>query len=154
MESPSDDRYSVKLDIQIDWPMPRRAGESAPRFFQWRWYRVLFHQDCQYLAGKHHEIYLSDIRRIDPAKWKTIIRQSMSWWPTSHSSGLTNNCACCRPLTSNVIKMCPVRWSGLSQFQNRILQADHWFWRSFPDWCPIESFYTGIHTQRIKVYVS
>lgn len=30
------------------------------------------------LAGKHHEIYLSDIRRADPAKWKTIIRQPMA----------------------------------------------------------------------------
>jgi len=30
-----------------------------------------------HLAGKHHEIYLSDIRRADPAKWKTIIRQPM-----------------------------------------------------------------------------
>ncbi len=29
------------------------------------------------LAGKHHEIYLSDIRRSDPQKWKTIIRQPM-----------------------------------------------------------------------------
>jgi hypothetical protein len=29
------------------------------------------------LAGKHHEIYLSDIRRADPAKWKTIIRQPL-----------------------------------------------------------------------------
>lgn len=29
------------------------------------------------LAGKHHEIYLSDIRKVDPAKWKTIIRQPM-----------------------------------------------------------------------------
>lgn len=29
------------------------------------------------LAGKHHEIYLSDIRRADPEKWKTIIRQPM-----------------------------------------------------------------------------
>lgn len=29
------------------------------------------------LAGKHHEIYLSDIRRADPAKWRTIIRQPM-----------------------------------------------------------------------------
>jgi hypothetical protein len=29
------------------------------------------------LAGKHHEIYLSDIRRAAPAKWKTIIRQPM-----------------------------------------------------------------------------
>lgn len=28
-------------------------------------------------AGKHHEIYLSDIRRADPAKWRTIIRQPM-----------------------------------------------------------------------------
>lgn len=27
------------------------------------------------LTGKHHEIYLSDIRKADPAKWKTIIRQ-------------------------------------------------------------------------------
>lgn len=26
-------------------------------------------------AGKHHEIYLSDIRKADPSKWKTIIRQ-------------------------------------------------------------------------------
>jgi hypothetical protein len=28
-------------------------------------------------AGKHHEIYLSDIRRADPRKWKTVIRQAM-----------------------------------------------------------------------------
>jgi hypothetical protein len=28
-------------------------------------------------TGKHHEIYLSDIRRAAPAKWKTIIRQPM-----------------------------------------------------------------------------
>ncbi|HET8984431.1 MAG TPA: GyrI-like domain-containing protein [Trueperaceae bacterium] len=27
------------------------------------------------LAGKHHEIYLSDIRKGDPARWKTVIRQ-------------------------------------------------------------------------------
>lgn len=25
--------------------------------------------------GKHHEIYLSDIRKADPSKWKTVIRQ-------------------------------------------------------------------------------
>lgn len=29
------------------------------------------------MTGKHHEIYLSDIRRADPKKWKTIIRQPM-----------------------------------------------------------------------------
>jgi len=29
------------------------------------------------LGGKHHEIYLSDIRRAAPEKWKTIIRQPM-----------------------------------------------------------------------------
>ncbi len=27
--------------------------------------------------GKHHEIYLSDIRRAHPANWKTVIRQPM-----------------------------------------------------------------------------
>ena len=37
-----------------------------------------FIHDCgSELSGKHHEIYLSDIRRGDPKKWKTIIRQSM-----------------------------------------------------------------------------
>jgi hypothetical protein len=30
------------------------------------------------LAGKHHEIYLSDIRRAAPSRWKTIIRQPMA----------------------------------------------------------------------------
>ena len=28
--------------------------------------------------GKHHEIYFSDIRRADPQKWKTILRQPMN----------------------------------------------------------------------------
>ena len=28
-------------------------------------------------TGKHHEIYLSDIRRAEPSRWKTIIRQPM-----------------------------------------------------------------------------
>jgi hypothetical protein len=29
------------------------------------------------LTGKHHEIYLTDIRKANPTKWKTIIRQPM-----------------------------------------------------------------------------
>ncbi len=29
------------------------------------------------LTGKHHEIYLSDIRRANPKNWRTIIRQPM-----------------------------------------------------------------------------
>ncbi len=29
------------------------------------------------LTGKHHEIYLSDIRRAAPERWKTILRQPM-----------------------------------------------------------------------------
>lgn len=29
------------------------------------------------LSGKHHEIYLTDVRRADPKNWKTIIRQPM-----------------------------------------------------------------------------
>ena len=36
------------------------------------------------LAGKHHEIYLSDIRRADPRKWKTIIRQPMTTEESIH----------------------------------------------------------------------
>lgn len=30
------------------------------------------------LTGKHHEIYLTDVRRADPRNWKTIIRQPMT----------------------------------------------------------------------------
>ncbi len=30
------------------------------------------------IAGKHHEIYLSDIRKAAPENWKTIIRQPFS----------------------------------------------------------------------------
>ncbi|HUX90774.1 MAG TPA: GyrI-like domain-containing protein [Gallionellaceae bacterium] len=29
------------------------------------------------LSGKHHEIYMSDIRKTAPQKWKTVIRQPM-----------------------------------------------------------------------------
>lgn len=29
------------------------------------------------LFGKHHEIYLSDVHKADPAKWKTVLRQPM-----------------------------------------------------------------------------
>jgi hypothetical protein len=29
-------------------------------------------------TGKHHEIYLSDMRRATPEKWKTVVRQPMS----------------------------------------------------------------------------
>lgn len=34
-------------------------------------------ETCGSRTGKHHEIYLSDIRKADPAKWKTVIRQPM-----------------------------------------------------------------------------
>ena len=33
------------------------------------------------LTGKHHEIYLSDVRRADPRRWKTIIRQPLRMTP-------------------------------------------------------------------------
>ena len=29
--------------------------------------------------GKHHEIYLSDIRRANPKNWRTVLRQPMVW---------------------------------------------------------------------------
>lgn len=38
---------------------------------------AFIHEQGAALAGKHHEIYLSDIRRSNPATWKTIIRQPM-----------------------------------------------------------------------------
>ncbi|MEJ0100551.1 MAG: GyrI-like domain-containing protein [Pseudomonadota bacterium] len=30
-----------------------------------------------HLRGKHHEIYLTDIRRAEPSRWKTVSRQPM-----------------------------------------------------------------------------
>lgn len=48
------------------------------------------------LAGKHHEIYLSDMRRVDPSRCKTIIRQPMNGWPVIGSSA-----AALERLTSN-----------------------------------------------------
>lgn len=30
------------------------------------------------LRGKHHEIYLSDVRRAEPSRWRTILRQPMA----------------------------------------------------------------------------
>ena len=30
------------------------------------------------LSGQHHEVYLSDIRRAVPEKWRTIVRLPMS----------------------------------------------------------------------------
>lgn len=39
---------------------------------------LFIEQNGSQRIGKHHEIYLSDIRRTAPEKWKTIIRQPMS----------------------------------------------------------------------------
>lgn len=35
----------------------------------------LIENDGYQLSGKHHEIYLSDIRKAAPEKWRTVIRQ-------------------------------------------------------------------------------
>ncbi|HIE84393.1 MAG TPA: hypothetical protein EYQ00_11365, partial [Dehalococcoidia bacterium] len=35
------------------------------------------HDSDAKIDGKHHEIYLSDIRRAAPADWKTVLRQPM-----------------------------------------------------------------------------
>lgn len=34
-------------------------------------------RDRSALRGRHREIYLSDIRRVAPKKWRTVIRQPM-----------------------------------------------------------------------------
>ena len=37
-----------------------------------------FNEACGYRRiGRHHEIYLSDMRKVDPARWKTVTRQPM-----------------------------------------------------------------------------
>ena len=36
-----------------------------------------FIQERSSLRGAHHEIYLNDVRRAEPAKWRTILRQPM-----------------------------------------------------------------------------
>lgn len=41
------------------------------------------------LAGKHHEIYLSDIRRANPARWRTVIRQPMAGSPACPEQAVT-----------------------------------------------------------------
>jgi hypothetical protein len=36
------------------------------------------------LVGKHHEIYLSDLRKATPEKWKTVVRQPLAGKPGAH----------------------------------------------------------------------
>jgi len=39
----------------------------------------LIEQKGVQLSGRHHEIYLSDMRRVSPEKYRTIIRQPMTF---------------------------------------------------------------------------
>jgi hypothetical protein len=50
-------------------------SEEGPKIEQV--HRFIHECGCR-LSGKHHEIYLSDIRKADPKKWKTVIRQPMT----------------------------------------------------------------------------
>ncbi len=40
-------------------------------------HRFIEEKGCK-RTGKHHEIYLSDIRKAAPEKWKTVVRQPMT----------------------------------------------------------------------------
>jgi len=40
--------------------------------------KVYFKDNSYEFYGKHHEIYLNNIRRAVPKNWKTIIRQPIS----------------------------------------------------------------------------
>ncbi len=42
-----------------------------------RVHQLIAENGCQRI-GKHHEIYLSDLRRTEPAKWQTIVRQPIT----------------------------------------------------------------------------
>jgi hypothetical protein len=50
-------------------------SEEGPTIKKVHYYII---NDGHKLSGKHHEIYLSDIRRAAPEKWKTIVRQPYS----------------------------------------------------------------------------
>jgi hypothetical protein len=66
---------------------PFAEGRSAQCFYRGPYadegptiaalHRFIEETNCK-LRGKHHEIYLSDMRRTDPSKLKTIIRQPMA----------------------------------------------------------------------------
>ena len=59
------------------------------------------------LRGKHHEIYLSDIRRADPRKWKTVIRQPMRQRPGLKANSFLNSRSCCpAELSRNSVRKC------------------------------------------------
>ena len=51
-------------------------GEGAPNTSEK--VHLFIEENGSQRVGKHHEIYLSDIRRAAPGKWKTIVRQPMS----------------------------------------------------------------------------
>lgn len=66
------ERYSEGLAAQVMHVGP--FADEAPTIERVHGY--IEGSGCVRL-GKHHEIYLSDIRKADPAKWNTVIRQPM-----------------------------------------------------------------------------
>ena len=82
--------YAVMPLAGLWWAEDMSAFSAADKS-RWKWTMMIMQADFvsadviakavfnerSGLRGKHHEIYLSDIRRADPKKWKTIIRQPM-----------------------------------------------------------------------------
>jgi hypothetical protein len=64
------------LSVQILYFGPfKNEGPTIARL------HTFIHDNGYTEAGKHHEIYLSDLRRTDPEKLKTVIRQPMQKLP-------------------------------------------------------------------------
>ena len=90
-------KFMVKKGLQqIDYAVMPLEGlwwaEDMSEFLvedksNWKWTMMILQPEIARLhqfidersqkTGKHHEIYLSDIRKAAPEKWKTILRQPM-----------------------------------------------------------------------------
>jgi len=70
--------HSAKHNDNNIWPQARSENSGALALVNSFDTMVIvqLHSGSQKI-GKHHEIYLSDIRRAAPEKWKTVVRHAM-----------------------------------------------------------------------------
>jgi hypothetical protein len=66
------ERYDEGLSVQIMHMGP--FSEEGPTIAGMH---EFIHENGYVASGKHHEIYLSDLRRTDPGRWRTVLRQPM-----------------------------------------------------------------------------
>lgn len=70
------DRDYVVMPLEALWWADDMASFSIDRDkSRWDWTAKFIPAHGLRMTGRHHEIYLSDPRRTDPAKLRTILRQ-------------------------------------------------------------------------------